>query len=179
MRELISISVLVFAVLCTAGCSTPVSTPNGSPSVIGGPASSAGGAGQSADAAAQLYRQAVDDLIATTRTQDSYQSTAMRELEPCKFAFEIAPGRQSILQFSFDVRRLNLNSVSAAEGQAAQSEFFARRIACAKNQGFCASDNGMPVDYVEIVSPTPEDLDRALGALRQAQSVCLQASPAG
>lgn len=168
VRKLVSMSALLFAVLCAIGCSVLTSAP------AAGPASS-GGAGQSADAAAQLYRQAVDELIARTRTQDSFQSTAMREIEPCKFAFEIAPGRQSILQSSFDVRLLNLNATSAAEGQASQSESFARRIACADNQGLCASDNGMPVDYVEIVSPTPEDLDRALGALRQAQSVCLQA----
>lgn len=159
VRKLVSMSALVLAVLCAVGCSMRASTPAAEPT-------SSSGTGQSADAAAQLYLQAADDLIATTRTQDSYQSTAMRELEPCKFAFEIAPGRQSILQFSFDVRQLNLNAVSAAVGQAAQSEFLARRVACAENQGLSVSYNGAPVDYVEIVSPTPEDLDRALGALR-------------
>lgn len=102
----------------------------------------------------------------------------MREVAPCEFAFEIAPGRQSILQFSFDVRQLNLSAVSAAGGQAAQSEFFARRFACAADQGFCVSYNGMPVDYVDIVSPTPEDFDRAHNALRHAQSACLQAPSA-
>jgi len=51
----------------------------------------------------------------------------MSEVEPCKFAFEISPGRQSILQLSFDVRQLNLDAVFTAEGQAAESEFPARR----------------------------------------------------
>lgn len=168
VREHISMTAVVFAVLCAVGCSTQAPAPAADPA-------SSGGTGQNADAAAQLYRQAVDELIVTTRTQDSYQSTAMRELEPCRFAFEIAPGRQSILQSSFDVRLLNLDAISAAEGQAGESEFFARRIACAEDQGLCTSDNGFPADYVEIVSPTLEDLDRALGALRRAQSVCLQA----
>lgn len=147
--------------LCVASCSTPVSTATGA----------------SNTPATQTYSQIAAELIAATRTQDSYQSTAMSELGSCRFAYEIAPGRQSVLQFSFDVRQLNLNAISTAEGQAAQSEFFARRIACASNQGFCASYNGRPIDYVEIVSPTPEDLDRALGALRHAQSACSQSPP--
>ncbi|WP_291845257.1 hypothetical protein [Maricaulis sp.] len=97
----------------------------------------------------------------------------MAELEPCKFAYEIIPGRQSRLQYAFDVRHLDLDATSQAEGQAGETEYSARRIACGEAHGFCVSYVGMSIHHVEIVSPTPEDLDRALVALRQAQAACL------
>jgi hypothetical protein len=68
--------------------------------------------------------------------------------------------------------------VSAAEGQAARSAI-SRRIACAKDQGFCAYHNGMPVPHVDIAAPALDDMNRAMGALRDIQSVCRQPAPAG
>lgn len=147
---------------CAAACSTPPPP----------------GVQATSETAAQLYSEAVDDLIAATRTQGAYQSTSMRELEPCKFAFSISPGRQSTLQYAFDVRHLNLRATSAATGQAGEGEFVSSAVSCAKKQGRCVSYIGMAVSGVEIVSPTPEDMDRALNALRQAKSACLAAPPA-
>ncbi len=176
VRQFLPISVLMFAVFCIAACSTPASTTTGSPAAAG-PASFAGRSGQSADAAVQSYRQAVDDLIAATRVRSSLLSANLRELEPCKFALEIAQGRQSVLQYSFDVRQLNLNESSEVAGQSAEAEFVARDISCAENQGNCVNYVGMQIDSFTIVSPTTNDLERAGDALRRAQSVCLQAPP--
>lgn len=118
------------------------------------------------------YQQAVETLIAATRTKDEFQSTTMnQEGAPCRFGFYISPGRQSTLGFLFDVRQLDLSTVSASTGQASVSPF-SRRIACAKQHGFCASNTGMPVPFVDIAAPTAQDLERAMTALRQLQATC-------
>lgn len=155
MRKSLSIGALAFFALGAAACATlpqPPSTP------------------------ALSYRQAVEILIAATRTQDDSQSTALRELQPCRFAYDISPGRQSTLQFTFDVRQLDLNAVSTATGQIRHSAF-AREIACAKDQGFCVNYTGLPVPFVGIAAPTAEDFDRALGALRAIDAVCRSSAP--
>jgi hypothetical protein len=72
---------------------------------------------------------------------------------------------------------LNLQAVSAAGGQVAQSAF-SRRIACAADQGACASNTGMPVAFVDLAAPTPEDFDRAMDALRRLQAICRSTPPA-
>lgn len=155
------IGATALAALGAAACSTPIPQE----------------AAASQTAPPLSYSQSVDDLIAATRTQDSFQSTTMREVKPCMFAFDIAPGRQSYLQFSFDVRQLNLDAISGAQGQVGQSAV-SRRIACAEVHGACASYTGMPVPFVEIASPTLNDLERALGALRRLQTLCKMAPPA-
>jgi hypothetical protein len=160
MRRLWVTGVLALAALCATACSTP---------------------GTSKPAAAeppspQAYREAVDALIAATRTQVDYLGTSMREVQFCRFALDISPGRQSILQFAFDVRQLDVNAVSAAEGQVAGAPF-SRRIACAKDQGFCTYYTGMPYPYVDIPASTAEDMDRALRALRALDSICRKPPP--
>jgi hypothetical protein len=102
----------------------------------------------------------------------------MEESGPCAFTFFISPGGQSTLGFSFDVRELDLSVVSPAEGQARHSAF-SRRIACAEVHGLCASFTGMPVNFIEIASGTPEGLDGALGGLRDLQAICRASPPAG
>jgi hypothetical protein len=156
MRQFWSASALALLSVCVAACATPPAPTPQSPAETLPP-----------------YSQVVANLTAATRTADPYQNTAMLEREPCLFAYEISPGRQSTLQFAFDVRLLNLNAVSAAEGQASQSAY-SRRIACAANKAGCATFNGAPVGYIEIAGQSPEDLDRAVGAMRQAQEICAQ-----
>jgi hypothetical protein len=156
MRQFWSISALALLAVCAAACATPPAPTPRSPAEALPP-----------------YSQVVANLISATRTADPYQNTAMLEREPCLFAYEISAGRQSTLQFDFDVRLLNLNAVSAAEGQASQSAY-SRRISCAANKAGCATFNGGPVGYIEIAGQSLEDLDRALGALRQAQAICAQ-----
>lgn len=45
------------------------------------------------------YRQAVNALIAATQTQDDFQSTSMREVQSCRFAFDISPADGQPLGF--------------------------------------------------------------------------------
>jgi len=75
------------------------------------------------------------------------------------------------------VRQLNLNAVSAAEGQVKQSAF-SRRIACASDQGFYAYYTGMPVPYIDFAAPTEDDLNKAISALRQINASCRKQAPA-
>lgn len=162
MRTFLSIGASALTALCAAACSTPAHQ-----------------TGEAQVAVAGLsYPQALAVLIGATQTRDDFQSTSMSEgREPCTLFFEVAPGRQSTMGFQFDLRQLDLDAVSAADGQVAQSRF-SRRIACASKYGMCASNTGRPVPFVDIAAPTAEDMDRALEALRQLQTACQKPDPA-
>ncbi len=154
MRRLLSICLIAFATACSTTPAVPSIPP------------------------AQAYRQAVDELIATTKVSDGYHTTSMNEDSPCRFSFQIQPGRQSTLSISFDVRTLNLNAVSEPTyGQARQIEAPKRSFACSKPSEMCTNYAGMAINFAAIASPTPQDLERAHDALRRIQAICAKGLP--
>lgn len=171
MRELSSLATLTTLAFCLSACSLAAPT-------AAGPSLAMRDDGQIASPQstppAQLYPSAVGDLIAATQVRSSQLKATLTELERCKFVISVSPGMQSILETSFDVRQLNLDTFSESEGQSMEGEFVARMFSCSADHRGCVSKTGARADTLTIYSPNAEGFERARDALRRTQSACLR-----
>lgn len=171
MRQLSSLATLTTLAFCISACSLSAPTATG-PSL---PMRDDGQiAPPKSTPQAQLYPDAVGDLVAATEVRSSQLSATLTELERCKFAISVSPGGQSILETSFDVRQLNLDTFSESKSQSMEGAFVARIISCSADHRGCVSKTGARADTLTIYSATAEGFERALDMLRRTQSACLQ-----
>lgn len=171
MRELSSLATLTTLAFCLSACSLSAPT-------AAGPSLPMRDDGQIAPPQstppAQLYPSAAGDLIAATQVRSSQLSATLTELERCKFVISVSPGMQSILETSFDVRQLNLDTFSESKSESMEGEFVAHMFSCSADHRGCVSNTGARADTLTIYSPNAEGFERARDALRRAQSACLR-----